>query len=54
MSNLLRGLSYTPAKQLSPQLVNSIRNMLILIEDDPFIHDLFSLNVQRGRDHGMP
>lgn len=44
-----------PSKQRSNVLVDDIRNFLIenSTSRDVFF-DLFSLNVQRGRDHGLP
>lgn len=47
---VLAGLSVQPAEELDVLLVDSLRNFLHFAE---FI-DLASLNIMRGRDHGLP
>lgn len=54
MGNILRGASRTLTKQKSGQLVDDVRNLLVLGPDRNVKLDLFSLNIQRGRDHGLP
>lgn len=49
---IMNGMMRTQCKHRNNQLVDSLRNMLI--ETPGIVQDLFSLNVQRGRDHGMP
>lgn len=55
IDNLIRGLSVNKMKQKNVRLVDSIRNLLV---EDPKKQqvklDLYSLNIQRGRDHGLP
>ena len=48
----MNGIMRTQCKQRNNQLVDSLRNLLI--QTPGIIQDLFSLNVQRGRDHGIP
>ena len=50
---LLRGLSLQPAQELDPFLIDEVRNFLF---GPPGAggFDLASLNIQRGRDHGLP
>lgn len=50
---LLRGLAGQRAQELDPRLVNEVRNFLF---GPPGAggFDLASLNIQRGRDHGLP
>jgi peroxidase len=44
----------TPAKQRDLTAVDDIRNMLILGPGSTIKLDLISMNIQRGRDHGIP
>jgi hypothetical protein len=50
---LLRGLAKQPAQELDNQIVDDVRNFLF---GPPGAggFDLASLNIQRGRDHGLP
>lgn len=48
----MNGMMRTQSKHRNHQLVDSLRNLLV--EFPGIIQDLFSLNVQRGRDHGIP
>lgn len=42
-------------KEKSPGMVDELRNLLVLDPTQREIKlDLFSLNLQRGRDHGLP
>ena len=50
---LLRGLAAQPAQELDPFVVDPLRNALFGPPDNGG-HDLVSLNIQRGRDHGLP
>lgn len=49
---ILNGIARTPCKERNLQLVDGLRNLLV--ETPNIVQDLFALNVQRGRDHGMP
>lgn len=50
---LLRGLSQQPAQEMDPFLVDEVRNFLFG-QPGSGAFDLASLNIQRGRDHGLP
>jgi peroxidase len=49
---LLRGLAAQPCQALDPFIVDDVRNFLFANVGTAF--DLASLNIQRGRDHGLP
>lgn len=53
ISPLLRGLADQPAQEIDPHIVDEVRNFLF---GPPGAggFDLASLNIQRGRDHGLP
>lgn len=54
IDDLFRGLSRNPMKEKTPHLVDSVRNLLVGDPDDREVRlDLFSLNIQRARDHGL-
>ncbi len=50
---LLRGLAAQPAQSIDPHLVDDVRNFLFGPPGSGGF-DLASLNIQRGRDHGLP
>lgn len=50
---LLRGLANQTAQQIDPYLVDGVRNFLFGPPGSGGF-DLASLNIQRGRDHGLP
>lgn len=47
----LKGLSVQLAQEIDALVVDSVRNMLF---DPPAQFDLAAINIQRGRDHGLP
>lgn len=52
----MRGLTFTITKKIDGTIIDSIRNLLITdpVHREQNIHlDLFALNVQRARDHGI-
>ena len=53
LAPLLRGLATQPAQEIDPYIVDEVRNFLF---GPPGAggFDLASLNIQRGRDHGLP
>ena len=54
MDMLLKGLSRTIAKKRDGTIINEIRNLLITDPAQRHINmDLYALNVQRARDHGL-
>ena len=53
ISGFLRGLSSQIAQQVDAKVVDQIRNLLFGLPGSPG-RDLASLNIQRGRDHGVP
>jgi len=50
---ILRGLARQPAQELDTMLVDGVRNFLFGLPGSGGF-DLASLNIQRGRDHGLP
>lgn len=50
---LLRGLAAQLAQEIAPLVIDDVRNFLF---GEPGLggFDLVSLNIQRGRDHGLP
>ena len=53
ISGILRGLATQEAQAVDTQFVEQIRNMLFGAPGAAG-RDLFALNIQRGRDHGLP
>lgn len=49
----LGGLPSTPMSAIDTQVTAAVRDFLFVFADDRLI-DLASLNIQRGRDHGIP
>jgi hypothetical protein len=50
---LLRGLAAQPAQEIDPQIIDEVRNFLFGPPGSGGF-DLATLNIQRGRDHGLP
>lgn len=53
ISGVLRGLAMQDAQAVDTRFVEQIRNMLFGAPGSAG-RDLFALNIQRGRDHGLP
>ena len=52
IDSMLRGLAAQRAQEMDNMIVNDVRNLLFVISGGGL--DLASLNMQRGRDHGLP
>ena len=52
--NLIFGASQPLMKKINNQVIDDIRNFLFDPPTAVMLHDLASLNMQRGRDHGLP
>ena len=52
IDSMLRGLAAQRAQEMDNMIVNDVRNLLFVIPGGGL--DLASLNMQRGRDHGLP
>lgn len=50
---ILRGLASQRAQEVDPMLIDAVRNLLFAPPVDAGF-DLAALNIQRGRDHGLP
>ncbi len=53
IDSLLRGLSHQKAQEIDNKLVDDVRNLLFGPPGEGGF-DLASLNIQRGREHGLP
>lgn len=50
---ILRGLVRQRGQEVDPYLIGAVRNLLFA-NSEPSGFDLAALNIQRGRDHGLP
>lgn len=50
---ILRGMASNTAQAMDPEIVNSLRNLVMDGPRSPRL-DLAALNIARGRDHGLP
>jgi len=53
IEHLLMGLATTQSQEIDAKIVDDVRSFLFTPNSGPGI-DLASLNIQRGRDHGLP
>lgn len=54
IDRFLRGAAWHPAKEVDIKVVDELRNFLFTDDPDVPDMDLISLNIQRGRDMGLP
>ena len=54
VDRLLLGMCSQPAMRRDEYIVDELTNHLFETPSRPFGMDLMSLNIQRGRDHGLP
>ena len=54
IDTLLRGMVFQVANTIDNFVINDVRNMLFMNFNGPVPLDLMSLNINRGREHGLP
>jgi len=54
MDAMIKGYLTSQSSEVDPYLTQDIKNYLYKVKDKNFGNDLGALNVQRGRDHGLP
>jgi len=50
---ILRGMASTLSQEVDTQIIDDVRNLLFNFGNRSAAQDLFALNIQRGRDHGL-
>lgn len=54
MDELIRGMMHFKASEVDNQITSEVRNRLFANNEGREQLDLAALNIQRGRDHGVP
>ncbi|RWS30559.1 Peroxidase-like protein [Leptotrombidium deliense] len=54
IDNIIRGMIGTPSQRFNPSVAEDVRNYLFKRRHEKFGLDLIAVNIQRGRDHGIP
>ena len=52
LDNLAEGMVHENVQSFDNQITTEMTDHLFQAVDEPFGLDIFSLNIQRGRDHG--